>query len=240
MHHRPRLLASLAVLAAVVLAAVAPVASQTPRKGGVLRVGMIGEPPTLDQHATTAVITREIGINMFEGLYALDAKYQPVPLLAEGQDVADGGKRYTIRLRKDVKFHNGKPLTSADVVASLTRWGTTASTGKAIFKTVEAVEAKGPNAVEIRLKEPSGTLLTVLAQVDSAAAIYPKEVIEAAGAGPLKEFVGTGPFKFVEHKPDRHIKLERFDGYAARGAGGRAALHAGPRLRHAPGRHDHR
>ena len=230
MHHRPRLLASLAVLTAVTLAAVAPVASQTPRKGGVLRVGMIGEPPTLDQHATTAVITREIGINMFEGLYALDGKYAPVPLLAEGQDVADGGKRYTIRLRKDVKFHNGKPLTSADVVASLTRWGAIASTGKAIFKNVEALEAKGPNAVEIRLKEPSGTLLTVLAQVDSAAAIYPKDVIDAAGAGPLKEFVGTGPFKFVEHKPDRHIKLARFDGYVPRaeatsGLGGkRAAL----------------
>ena len=228
--HRPRLLASLAVLAAVTLAAAGPVPAQSPRKGGVLRVGMIGEPPTLDQHATTAVITREIGINMFEGLYALDGKYQPAPLLAEGQDVADGGKRYTIRLRKDVKFHNGKPMTSADVVASLTRWGAQASTGKAIFKNVEGVEAKGPNAVEIRLKEPSGTLLTVLAQVDSAAAIYPKEVIDAAGAGPLKEFVGTGPFRFVEHKPDRHIKLARFDGYVARGeptsglAGKRAAL----------------
>ena len=62
--------------------------AQAPRKGGVLRVGMIGEPPTLDGHATTAVITREIAINMFEGLYALDAKYQPVPLLAEGHEVA--------------------------------------------------------------------------------------------------------------------------------------------------------
>ncbi|HUG37687.1 MAG TPA: hypothetical protein VML54_12090 [Candidatus Limnocylindrales bacterium] len=44
------------------------------RKGGVLKVGLIGEPPTLDQHTTTAVITREIGINMFEGLFALDGK----------------------------------------------------------------------------------------------------------------------------------------------------------------------
>ena len=195
---------------------VGPAESQSPRKGGVLRVGMIGEPPTLDVHATTAVITREIAINMFEGLYALDAKYQPVPLLAEGHEVLDGGKRYAIRLRKDVKFHNGKPLTSADVVASLKRWGAMASTGKATFKVVEAVEAKGPNAIEIRLKEPSGSLLTVLAQVDNAALIYSKDAIDAAGDGQLKEFVGTGPFKFIEHKPDRHIKLARFDGYAAR------------------------
>ena len=212
-----RLLAVLTFVVATAWLAVAPAEAQSPKKGGVLRVGMIGEPPTLDGHTTTAVITREIAVNMFEGLYALDAKYQPVPLLAEGQEVLDGGKRYAIRLRKDVKFHNGKPLTSADVVASLKRWGTLAGTGKSVFKVVEAVEAKGPNALEIRLKEPSGSLLTVLAGVDNAPFIYPKDVIDATGEGQLKEFVGTGPFRFVEHKPDRHVKLARFDGYAARG-----------------------
>src|SRR5438132_696313 len=98
-----------------------PGESQTPKKGGVLRLGMIGEPSGIDPHMTTAVITREIAINIFETLYTLDAKHQPIPLLAEGADVLDGGKRYVIRLRKDVKFHNGKDLSSADVVASLKR-----------------------------------------------------------------------------------------------------------------------
>jgi peptide/nickel transport system substrate-binding protein len=207
-------------IAALVTTAVwlgaAPADSQAPRKGGILKIGLIGEPPTLDAHATTAVITREIGINMFEGLYTLDAKLQPVPLLVEGQDVLDGARRYVIRLRSDVKFHNGKALTAADVVASLRRWGAVSSSGKSIFKNVEAIEAKSPTALEIRLKEPSGSLLTVLAQVDSAAVIYPKEVIDASGEGALKEFIGTGPFKFVEHKPDRHIRLARFDGYMPR------------------------
>mgnify|MGYP003942885161 CR=1 FL=1 len=75
-------------------------------------------------------------------------------------DVQDGGKRYVIRLRNNVKFHNGKTLGSADVVASLKRWGVVASPGKAVFKNVEAVEAKDPLTVEIRLKEPSSALLT--------------------------------------------------------------------------------
>ena len=207
-----------AVLVALIAGmATAPAESQAPRRGGILKIGMIGEPPTLDSHATTAVITREIAVNMFEGLYALDARFQPIPLLAESHEVLDGARRYVIRLRSDVKFHNGKPLTAADVVASLRRWGAVASTGKAVFKTVEAVEAKTPTSVEIRLKEPSGSLPTVLAQVDSAAMIYPKDVVEASGEGPLKELIGTGPFKFVEHKPDRHVKLARFDGYASRG-----------------------
>lgn len=216
---RPRSLRRLALLVLALAAALAPAADAQPaaaKKGGTLRVGMIGEPPTLDLHATTAVITREIGVNAFEGLYALDARFQPAPLIAEGHDVADGGKRYTIRLRKDVKFHNGKPLTSADVVASLRRWGATATTGKALWKNVDGIDAKGPLAVEIRLKEPSATLLTVLAQVDSAAVIYPKEVIDASADGQLKELIGTGPYRIVEHRPDRHIKLVRFDGYVPR------------------------
>jgi peptide/nickel transport system substrate-binding protein len=204
--------------------------AQTPKKGGALKIGMIGEPPTLDGHMTTAVITREIGVNMFETLFALDAKFQPVPHLVDKVDVGDGGKRYTLTLRKGVKFHNGKELSSADVVASLTRWGKLASPGKAVFKNVEAVEARGPATVEIRLKDVSAALLTNLAQVDNAALIYPKEVIDATGDGQLKEYVGTGPFRFAEHKPDRHIKLARFDGYAARaeapsGLAGRRTAH---------------
>lgn len=205
-------------------------ADAQPKRGGVLRVALIGEPPSLDPHTTTAVITREIGINTFETLFTLDAKYQPVPLLAEGYEALDGAKRYVIRLRKGIRFHNGKELTSADVVASLVRWGKLASPGKATFRTVEAVEARDPSAVEIRLKEPSAGLITVLAQLGSAAVIYPKEVIDAAGDGPLKEFVGTGPFRFVEHRPDRHIKLVRFDGYVSRpepanGLGGQRTAH---------------
>src|SRR5882762_2788624 len=201
MHRVPRAFTVLALLTTATWLTASSSQAQAPaaKKGGVLRVALIGEPPTLDAHATTATITREIVINMFEGLFALDAKHQPVPLLAEGADVLDGARRYVIRLRKDVKFHNGKALT-----------------GKATFKTVEALEAKGPSTIEIRLKEPSGSLLTILAHVDNAAVIYPKEVIEASGEGQLKEYVGTGPFRFVEHKPDRHIKLARFDGYAPR------------------------
>ena len=128
----------------------------------------------------------------------------------------EGGRRYVFRLRKDVKFHNGKPLGSADVVASLRRWGAMATTGKATSKNVDAVEAKGPSTVEIRLKERLPASSPRSAVADNAAVIYPEEVIKAAGDGPLKEFIGTGPFRFVEHRPDRHIKLVRFDGYVPR------------------------
>lgn len=191
------------------------VAQETPRTGGVLKAAMIGEPPTLDLHWTTAVITQEITFHIYEGLFTYDAGYAPIPMLAESYVVTPDGRRYTITLRKGVRFHNGKEMTSADVVASLTRWGKVATTGKAVWRAVEAVEAKDPSTVLIHLKEPSGSLLYALASPNNGAAIHPKEVIAAAGDGQIKEFIGTGPYRFVEHRPDRHIKVARFKEYAA-------------------------
>src|SRR5712692_8314749 len=193
----------------------ASVAAQSaPRQGGILKAAMIGEPPTLDTHTTTATIAYQIAWHVFETLYTFDRQYLPVPHLAEGHTVSDGGRRYTITLRKGVKFHNGKELTATDAAASITRWGRLHTTGKTMFKTIEAVEAKDPQTLVIHLKEPSGSLLYALAS--PYLAIYPKSVMDAAGDQPIKEIVGTGPFRFVEHKPDRHIRLARFKEYAAR------------------------
>jgi peptide/nickel transport system substrate-binding protein len=206
-----------AVALLLVLAASAPVAAQEqPRTGGVLKAAMIGEPPSLDLHWTTATITQQITWHFYEGLYTYDKHYNPTPMLAEGHTVSDGGRRYTIRLRRGVKFHTGKEMTSADVVPSLQRWGKMSTSGKAAFKFVEAVEAKGPYEIAIHLKEPMSALMDGLARPGNAAVIYPKEVIDAAGDGQVKEFIGTGPYRFVEHKPDRHIKMARFRDYAAR------------------------
>jgi peptide/nickel transport system substrate-binding protein len=202
---------------ALSLVAVAPVhAQEQPRTGGVFKAAMIGEPPSLDLHWTTAVITQQITWHVYESLFTYDKNYSPTPMLADSYTVTDGGRRHTIKLRQGVKFHNGKEMTSADVVPSLKRWGKMATPGKAVFKFVEAVEAKGPYEVVIHMKEPSAALLDGLARPNNAAAIYPKEIIDAAGEAQVKEFIGTGPYRFVEHKPDRHIKLARFKDYVAR------------------------
>ena len=177
---------------------------------------MIGEPPSLDLQSTTAVITQQITWHIYETLYTYDKAYSPIPFLAQGHTVSDGGRRYTIALRRGVKFHNGKEMTAADVVASLGRWGKISTPGKALWKNVEGIEAKDPFTVVLHLKEPSGSLLFGLGRPNAGAAIHPKEVIEAAGDGPIKDYIGTGPYRFVEHKPDRHIKLARFKDYSAR------------------------
>ena len=177
---------------------------------------MIGEAPTLDLHATTAVITQQITWHMYETLYTYDKNLNPIPMLAEKHVVGDNGRRYTITLRKGVRFHNGKEMTSADVVPSLQHWAKLGTTPKAIWKNVEALEAKDPYTVVIYLKEPSGSLLFALGSPNNGGAIYPKEVVAAAGDGQVKEYIGTGPYRFVEHKPDRHVRLARFKEYSAR------------------------
>src|SRR5881296_1271438 len=204
---------------AIVLALVAPAVAQQPeqpRAGGVFRVAMIGEPPTLDLHTTTAVIVQQITWHVYESLYTYDRSYNAIPLLVDGHSVSDSGRTYTFRLRRGVKFHNGKEMTSADVVASLNRWSRLATPGKQLWKNVEAVEAKDPYTVVMYLKDTSGALLMGLARPNNGAVIYPKEIVDAAGDNQVKEVIGTGPYRFVEHKPDRHVKLVRFKDYAAR------------------------
>ncbi len=226
MKTRRALVGTALILAAAVTVPSRAPAQETPRSGGVLKAAMIGEPPTLDLHWTTAVITQEIVFHVYEGLFTYDQKFAPIPMLAESCTMAPDGRRYTIVLRKGVRFHNGKEMFAADVVASLTRWGKVATVGKAVWRSVEAVEGKDPYTVVIHLKEPSGSLLYALASPNNGGSIHPKEVIDAAGDGQIKEFIGTGLYRFVEHRPDRHIKLARFKDYAARreapdGYGGR-------------------
>ena len=202
-------------LVAILIALVSPAAAQeTPRMGGVLKVASIGEPPTLDMPMSTATLVYEIMWHVNESLFTYDKAFNPVPLLAESHTVTDKGLRYTIVLRRGVKFHNGKEMTSADVVPSLKRWGRLASIGRGLWKYVESVEGKDPYTVVINMKQPSASLIYGLSEPH--AAVYPKESIDAAGEGPLKEFIGTGPYRFVEHRPDRHIKLARFKDYSAR------------------------
>ena len=189
-----------------------PPSREQPRFGGVLKVAMAGEPPSLDPHSTLVTDTVQIMRHVFETLYAVEKDWSPIPHLAAGHTVSNGGRRYTITLRKGVRFHNGKEMTAADVVASLNRWGRMA--GKSLWKSMEVVDSKGPYEVVIHLKEPSAVLPSALAQ--GGAFIYPKEVMDATGDGQLKQFIGTGPFRFVEYKPDRHVRLARFKEYVAR------------------------
>ena len=165
--------------------------------GGVLKVASIGEPPTLDIPMSTAMITYEIMWHVNESLFTYDASFNPVPLLADTHAVSDRGLRHTITLRKGVKFHNGKEMTRP---TSSPR--SSAGAGRVARQAAveERREHRGEGRPHGRARAEAAVRLAASSGCRSRRAIYPKEVVEAAGDGPLKDYTGTGPYRFVEHK----------------------------------------
>lgn len=197
-----------------------------------LRYATIGEPPSLDVQVGTATISSTISQHMFETLYAFDSTFAPQPHLAESDEVADDGKTLIVNLRQGVKFHDGSEMTAADVTASLTRWGEHGSRGKLLLADATSIEATGDYQVTIKLNAPNGAWRNLLAFPNGGPVIYPASVMEGAGAEPIakENYIGTGPYKFSDWRPNRYVELVRFDDYSAVSgaadglAGERAAL----------------
>jgi peptide/nickel transport system substrate-binding protein len=210
--------AAVSITAMAAMLVVAPHDVRAQKRGGVIRVGNLGEPPTLDAHWTTASITETLTNHIYEGLYTLDEGNKPIPMLAESlPDVSKDGLTYTFKLRRGIKFHNGKEMTSDDVVASLLRWSKQSIYGKDLFSYVTDFRAVDKYTVEMKLKEKVAIVVINLAVANNFGAIYPKEIAEKfPPQEKVTEFIGTGPYKLVEWKPDRYIRMARFDDYRPR------------------------
>ena len=181
---------------------------------GVINVATIGEPGPLDPTVATSDLVSIITQHVFETLFCFDGSWQIRPLLADGlPTVSPDAMRYAVKLRSGVRFHDGSPMTSDDAVASLQRWLKLSPRGKQAAESVAAVAADGPLGLVITLSRPYAPLLALLAMNNGAAAILPKAVASSAAA--MGDPVGTGPYRFVEHKPDQYIRLARFDGYVS-------------------------
>ena len=182
----------------------------------VLRIAVTDDPPHLDVHTTTATLTSMVDLHVLETLYTFNANFEPVPLLAESETVSDDGKTITITLRQNVPFHNGKVMTAADVVASLNRWGEYGGRGKVMFDNITSVAANGDHEVVLTFKNAYGPWKSLLAFLNGGPAIFPGEIASAATGEPLsnEQIIGTGPFKFNEWRPNRHIEVVKFDDYA--------------------------
>src|SRR5712664_3244729 len=138
-------------------------------------------------------------------------------MLAERHTVSKDGLTYPFKLRKGVKIYYGKEMNSADVVASLARWGKQSIYGKALFAQVADWRAVDKYTVEMKLKEKSAIVLVSLAVPNNFGAIYPKEIAEKfPPEQKATEYIGTGPFKLAEWKPDQYIRMVRFDDYKSR------------------------
>ena len=181
-----------------------------PQPGGDVTVAIVAEPPGWDPTVSTSQeIARVMYHNVFEGLVRIDRSGDVVPALAESWTASDDGLVWTFTLREGVTFHNGDPLTSADVAAALERAADPESghTNSGYYAAIEDVMTHGDATVMLTLSAPASSLLYNLARPDSV--IYQAGTTETQASKP----VGTGPFRFAEWVRGSEVRLERFEDY---------------------------
>src|SRR5215470_5413767 len=205
---------SIAALATVSVLGLAEAASaqqrfECPRRGCDLIFALEARISTLDQHVYPAS-TRNVTMNVFETLVTRDENMNPLLDLAESVEATANNTIFTFKIRQGVTFHNGKPLTSADVLASFQRYQRVGY-DRSILEPVTRMEAPDPQTFVITLREPRPTFLEAVSSFTVPIVIIPAE---NAGAAPQQlPIVGTGPFQFVDQVADQQIRIRRYDNY---------------------------
>src|SRR5467141_791729 len=127
------------ITAFLVLALLAPI-NGLEAGDKVLRVVPHADLKVLDPHTNTATITLMHGIMIYDTLFAWDAKLQPKPQMVESYQVSPDRLVYTFTLRPGLKFHDGQPVTTRDVIPSIKRWMVRNTLGQTFAKFIEGIE----------------------------------------------------------------------------------------------------
>src|SRR5207302_6791181 len=209
-HHGKKSAKLAAILCAAVAAApVAAPAEETPKNGGILTYVIPADaPPSFDAHRETTFAT----IHSAAPFYSVLIRVGPndpssttdfvCDLCTAMPQPTDNGKTYAFKIRDGVKFHDGSPLTAADVAAS---WEHiihppegVLSPRESHYEMVDTVEAPDPTTVVFHLKFATDAFLPALA--DPYSWIYRKEVLDKDPRWYEKNILGSGPFKFVDYQ----------------------------------------
>jgi peptide/nickel transport system substrate-binding protein len=182
----------------------------------VLRVVPHADLKVLDPHTNTATITLMHGAMIYDTLFAWDSKLQPKPQMVESYQISPDRLVYTFTLRPGLKFHDGQPVTTRDVIPSIKRWMVRNTLGQTLAKFVEEIQSTDDKTFVIRLKEPFGFVEMALGAFD---AVIMRE--KDAATDPFKaitETIGSGPFRFVrsEWNPGAKVVYEKNPDYVPR------------------------
>ncbi len=194
----------------------AQTSGETPKPGGTLIFARAAEAQGLDPHLQTAFASFVVLELIYEPLFTFDQSMNLTGLLADSYSWSADGKVLTVKLRPDVKFHNGDPMTADDVKFSFDRIldEKTGAAGRSYFTDITQVNVIDPLTVEFDLSKPNVTVVT--AMTDSNSAILDKKLI-SGGADPAKTVVGTGPFMFKSWEPDKLLVLVKNPNYWMKG-----------------------
>ncbi len=220
-----------AILAATMLLSGAALAQEK-----VLKVRLNADIRATDPGVNRDENTDAVAQHIVEGLVAFREDASVGLMLAEKYETSADGLTYTFTLRPDLKFHNGAPVTAAEVAWTWQRYLDKATgfrctadfDGRGLMK-VAAVEAKDARTVAFTLAKPSALFLTVMSRPDcGGTAVYHRDSLGPDGK--WKAPIGTGPFTLADWKRGEYIELARYAGYQSRGGardglgGGKQAL----------------
>ena len=186
----------------------------------------------LDPLATTIYPTLILGLQIFESLYSVDEHFRPRPQMAAGHTIEDDGKRWVIRLRDGLRFHDGEPVLARDCIASIHRWMKRDGSGRTLALRLDALEAPDDRTVVFRLTKPFPQLPFILGKTaPNLLTIMPARLAATDSNQQVNELIGSGPYRFVanEFSANSRAVLTRFEAYRPRDeppsgtAGGRIA-----------------
>ncbi len=173
----------------------------------------------LDPIWTTAYISRNHGYMIYDTLFGTTVAGKIQPQMVDKWTVSADKKTWVFTLRDGLEFHDGKPVTSEDVIASIKRWASRDTLGGNMLSFVEKMDATNDKTFTIAFKEPYGLVLEALGKPSSNVPfIMPKRMADTPGAEQIKEHIGSGPFKFVpaDFKPGERVVYLKNEKYKPR------------------------
>lgn len=212
--HRLRVFACFAALFAFHGAAVA---EPRPSRGGILEFAVDAEPPNYDCHANFSFVFIHPVIPHYSTLLKFDSANYPQVIgdLAESWSISNDRRTYTFKLRQNVLFHDGSPLTSADVKASYERIihppEGVLSVRQADYAAITSIDTPDPVTVVFHLQWPDAAMLANFASPWNC--IYSAAKLKDDPLFPKTHVLGSGPFVFVEHVKGDHWTGKRWDKY---------------------------
>ena len=174
----------------------------------VLRITPQTSLTILDPIWTPAYITRNHGYLIYDTLFGMDAKGQIQPQMVASWTVGKDRKLWTFTLRDGLEFHDGKPVTSEDVIASLMRWSKRDSLGQKLLAATETLEVVDTRTFRFKLREPFSMVLQALGKPSSNVPfIMPKRIADTPADKQIDDYIGSGPFVFArnEWRPGERI-----------------------------------
>jgi peptide/nickel transport system substrate-binding protein len=189
-----------------------PAAAGSPKTGGMLISAVTAEPPTLDPHLGFPSTWQAL---IYDDLVYFDAENKVQPALAESWDVQNDGATVVFKLRKGVKFHNGRELVGDDVKYSMERLQQKTSVFARDYAAIESVEVVDPSTVKLNFGKPFPGVFRMLAQFKGGE-IVAREAVEQNG-DLARTGMGTGPFMFDHWTPGSEIVLKRNPNYWRQG-----------------------